>query len=668
MKTNNIYTLDFSKHSSPITIINTEGKCIYEYQMCKFNCETKINDVKLIGLCIKIPIAYFIDIPTIQLEHIKVELLCNVDKPYTYFIEQTEFTKNPSETLLYISKKFGCHTCYINLTDFDFKTNLFYDLRIVKQTPITPKECLYIKQLKILIENSSQHQTVETTITPVANSLQILKSKTQTIQSNEDIEHQIKTINEKDKAIKRMNNEIQLKKEEIKVLERQIIDLNFLKTKNKELEIKVEQLLHENSQYKEELDNFEEFEKLNDELSEDYDKLTEQFESKVQLVEQLQNENAELTENITQLITENTRLKDELIKHDTTIHVSLQNKIDMLERKLNSYKDKLEKIQKRTSVQNTQELEEQNEQLQNENAQLRMQIEQFKQLQKPTIEIPQLLEVTQSIQPLYSNSLYIEQQQQQQQCITFEDIINKIYVINLTRRPDKKDKVITQFEKHELNENNQLTIVNAIDGSTKEERMNYNGYCNGYRIKNGQTPKLKSEEYAYIRTISQIMNTAIYDEHNKIIIADDDVILCNNFRDIVEEIFNLIQIMDIKYKLLYFGASQREWDHILKNFGTMVIKLNDKFSLYKCYHTQGSFMTVYDKSIFKKVIEYNSYSYEPYDCHTMWKLHEEYKDECFVILPNITIADVRNSDMRARREMKPTAEVFKWDLSNFTYC
>ena len=76
-------------------------------------------------------------------------------------------------------------------------------------------------------------------------------------------------------------------------------------------------------------------------------------------------------------------------------------------------------------------------------------------------------------------------------------------------------------------------------------------------------------------------------------------------------------------------------------------------------------MTIYDKDVFGKVIEYNSYSGEPFDCHTMWKLQEEYPNECYVIKPNVVIADVRDSDIRIGREMKPTAKVFEWNLNDF---
>jgi len=46
------------------------------------------------------------------------------------------------------------------------------------------------------------------------------------------------------------------------------------------------------------------------------------------------------------------------------------------------------------------------------------------------------------------------------------------------------------------------------------------------KMKSKQTPKLRSEEYAYIRTITVIMNEAVYEEYDKIGICDDDVILC----------------------------------------------------------------------------------------------------------------------------------------------
>jgi len=639
----NIFTLECSKSSPSIHVKYEDTQCIYKYNLCMFNCKYMITDVKYIGLCLRIPIQYLQNINTNDLSQLKLIILCNVSKPYTFFIAQDEYMKN--KDVLYISSKFSNHTVDIDLTNFDIN-HLFYEVNINVQTPLTVNDCFYIKQLRLIVSKPCSPHKI-----PSPHTTHIL-IQNPTHDSTHDSTHdpEIKYVSkrqyeEKERTIERLHNELRIRNDEMKILEKKMNDLSFLKIKNKELEMKVEELANVVNNYEEEMKYFEEFEKLNDELNDDYEKLENEMGKKCELIETFQHENAELLQNNQSLIQLNSKLKDDVVKTDATEQISMKNKIDMLERKLNSYKDKLEKLQKR----NRTDVEKQIMILTEENERLHEQLSHIEHQSSPN----NFIQTTQTTQITNDKEYYSDNM--------FENVIDAVYVINLVKRKDKRDKMLAQFAIYNMN----VKFVDAIDGTHKSEVINYNAYCNDYKMKNKQTPKIRSEEYAYIRTINGIMNEAIYEERNKIMICDDDVILCRDFRNTINEILGLIDKKNVKCKLLYFGASQRDWEYIA--LYSKVIQLNETYSLYHCYHTQGSFMTLYDKDVFSKIIEYNSYSCDPFDCHAMWKIQNDYKDECYVIKPNVAIADVRNSDIRAGREMKPTANVFQWKLDMFDW-
>jgi len=241
----------------------------------------------------------------------------------------------------------------------------------------------------------------------------------------------------------------------------------------------------------------------------------------------------------------------------------------------------------------------------------------------------------------------------------FERYLNNIYIINLERKTINMMSMIENFKHYKIF----IEIVKACDGKDSSQIIEYNSYCDQFKKTNGNSPRFNSLEYAYINTISNIIIHAKEHHYSRILICDDDILLTHDFRSIIENIFKNIINLNLKYKILHLGTSQRQW----KNIQYIDIK-NDHF-VYNCRSdsTMGSFATIYDSSVFDEILELNKKPSMPYDCGTLWSLYNKFPKECFTLYPNVVIADTRESEIRGGRDLEKVAKTFRWNLDNFTF-
>ncbi len=138
------------------------------------------------------------------------------------------------------------------------------------------------------------------------------------------------------------------------------------------------------------------------------------------------------------------------------------------------------------------------------------------------------------------------------------DFFDKIYCINLDRRPDRWVECQTEFDKLNLI----VERVSAIDGTN---------ITNNTRLKNGAL--------ALSLTVNNIIADAIEKKYNKILILEDDIEFTENINVFNEEIKHLPSDWD----LLYFGGN-----HNLHAGASAPIPVNDYFRrLHNTYSTHA---------------------------------------------------------------------------------
>lgn len=116
---------------------------------------------------------------------------------------------------------------------------------------------------------------------------------------------------------------------------------------------------------------------------------------------------------------------------------------------------------------------------------------------------------------------------------------NKIFIINLNRREDRKKKMIYMFEKLKINSNN-FEFIEAIDGLDKNILLKYN------ELKNKSLTKIVSSgHFACLLSHIKAIEIAKQRNYSSIMILEDDVILCENFISKLENL--LVPIYDMIY-------------------------------------------------------------------------------------------------------------------------
>ena len=207
---------------------------------------------------------------------------------------------------------------------------------------------------------------------------------------------------------------------------------------------------------------------------------------------------------------------------------------------------------------------------------------------------------------------------------------NKIYCINLNKRIERWENVERQLKLANIN----VTRFEGIDGENLP-------------LKNS----LLSGELGCLYSHIEVIKDAKRNEYQKILILEDDIILPKNINKVLEEIKNI----PWDWKLLYLGASQLDWTDI---------ELTDK-KYYKCKNTYGTFAYSIDCSLFDEIIATAQKFNKPIDiCLT--ELQNKYKENSFVLYPNLIISDTRTSDIRESKEIYSYAERVKWNLNDFS--
>lgn len=145
----------------------------------------------------------------------------------------------------------------------------------------------------------------------------------------------------------------------------------------------------------------------------------------------------------------------------------------------------------------------------------------------------------------------------------------------------------------------------------------------------------------------KIIEDAKRNGFTKILIFEDDVFFCTQFNIHLQSLRN-----HLDWKLLYFGASQYNWENItyINNF-------------YIPHKTTGAFAYAIHSSIFDEILAMKD-DQMAIDI-SLTKIQEKHKDNCFVFYPNLCSANVQSSNIREPRDQTQFNEKFRWNILNY---
>lgn len=165
--------------------------------------------------------------------------------------------------------------------------------------------------------------------------------------------------------------------------------------------------------------------------------------------------------------------------------------------------------------------------------------------------------------------------------------------------------------------------------------------------------------FGYIHTMLDVFADAIKNDHQKILILDDDIILCNNFSNEARGFFSKIRH---DWKIVQLGASQYDWTSVNET-----LAITDGYYQPRLFHTYGSFALGLDSSILDEIIAIASSWESPFDMLPLGKMYELYTRQSFVAFPNMVIADVRESLIRGHRDQVSHSQLMRWRLEDFVF-
>ncbi len=143
---------------------------------------------------------------------------------------------------------------------------------------------------------------------------------------------------------------------------------------------------------------------------------------------------------------------------------------------------------------------------------------------------------------------------------------NKVLIINLERRPDRKKNITQKIIKNNIN---QYEIINAVDGRDVNIQNEYT-----YLFKNKNTHIVNSGHYACLLSHINTIKYAKKNNFNSIMILEDDVIFDDNFMELINKIdvpdFDILYIGGITNELKFFPDGWGKCDEIMGAYAYII--------------------------------------------------------------------------------------------------
>lgn len=234
---------------------------------------------------------------------------------------------------------------------------------------------------------------------------------------------------------------------------------------------------------------------------------------------------------------------------------------------------------------------------------------------------------------------------------TWDIFFDHIYISNLSHRTDRW-KSLTQRLPMCCKEKQLYTRVEATNGNQHPWLRQWHTLLK-YRKTRLPTPG----SYGYLWTMTRILQHAIQQKWNNILIFDDDVWFHREWEKKWEE---ACPNFPLNWQLLYLGASHhRDWHKIKIQEG----------GYHPLGYVDGSFAIGLSSSIFPFLLREIQKWKEPFDSGPLKQVQRQFPSQCWVVYPNICIADLRESDIRSERGKAyalKRAQLCRWNLTDFS--
>ncbi len=247
---------------------------------------------------------------------------------------------------------------------------------------------------------------------------------------------------------------------------------------------------------------------------------------------------------------------------------------------------------------------------------------------------------------------------------------DKVYVLNLEKRIDRKMEMFQKLGRLNI----KAEFVRAVNGYDFQNQLEYETYLRQPLGTGGTLRELilnrklieNSGAWGCLKSYLFILEDAQKNGYNRILCLEDDAIFYKNFESRFKD---AIQKIPNNWKLLYLGASQRLWEipRGLSYLDKSKLSIDPNEPFYYPKITFGTFAFGIHHSVFDMMLQEIRKMIYPIDNRPVQIVAEKYPEQCFVITPNLIIADVTDSDIRGKRSQSELAEKLKWNLADYDF-
>jgi glycosyltransferase involved in cell wall biosynthesis/GR25 family glycosyltransferase involved in LPS biosynthesis len=237
-----------------------------------------------------------------------------------------------------------------------------------------------------------------------------------------------------------------------------------------------------------------------------------------------------------------------------------------------------------------------------------------------------------------------------------------IYILNLARRPDRCSEMIRKLNQLKI----RAEFFTAVDGYTPANLSGFSAYLSSpIDLDNAHEMEIRLKRkviyspggWGILKTYLNLFKDAGKRGFERILCLEDDVIFSKSFE---KRFRDSASKLPADWKLLYLGASQHTWES-----GVDLIFPKTSNAYYLPLNTDSSFAFGVHKTLFGELIAEISRMNCPFDSGPLRTVSKQHQGDCFVLYPNLVIADVEESDITLSRKMADFAALTRWDLADF---
>lgn len=231
-----------------------------------------------------------------------------------------------------------------------------------------------------------------------------------------------------------------------------------------------------------------------------------------------------------------------------------------------------------------------------------------------------------------------------------DNYFDKIFIINLKNRTDRKEKMIRKMEKVGITN---YQFVEAINGYQQP-------YLSLYHHKHRTQGFFENPgALGILLSALKVLVWSLKHNYKKILILEDDAVFHLNFKETFKKRIGMIPRT---WKLLYFGTSMHRWR----------LKERCNYNLKNGYliangSIPGAFAIGIDSSIFQDLIQSIPEARKAWDMDPLRLINIKYHSDVYVLYPYLIVCQTDDSDIRRSKSLSEKVQTSAWDLSLYDW-